>query len=243
MAVLVLAALTAIVLVSGSADRRREFLERLPLTLPVLAACALVALSFGHFPPAFAAAPGTLLAVTMPALVGVLASSRWPPLVRAGLALGVAASAGIYFVASGLSGALLGSSVWPAVLQEVAGHPLLGIGIGQLEPALLATNQGLGSGLTARSEYLQTAAEAGLVGLAGLLLLIVVAALAGIRSPGPARWALLGAVAVLILVMTVQSVMSAAPGIAASLALFGLALGDFTVRNSEPGGGSRLFSA
>jgi O-antigen ligase len=129
------------------------------------------------------------------------------------------------------------------VLQEVAGHPLLGIGIGQLEPALLATNQGLGSGLTARSEYLQTAAEAGLVGLAGLLLLIVVAALAGIRSPGPARWALLGAVAVLILVMTVQSVMSAAPGIAASLALFGLALGDFTVRNSEPGGGSRLFSA
>jgi hypothetical protein len=243
MAVLVLAALTAIVLVSGSADRRREFLERLPLTLPVLAACALVALSFGHFPPAFAAAPGTLLAVTMPALVGVLASSRWPPLVRAGLALGVAASAGIYFVASGLSGALLGSSVWPAVLQEVAGHPLLGIGIGQLEPALLATNQGLGSGLTARSEYLQTAAEAGLVGLAGLLLLIVVAALAGIRRPGPARWALLGAVAVLILVMTVQSVMSAAPGIAASLALFGLALGDFTVRNSEPGGGSRLFSA
>jgi hypothetical protein len=54
---------------------------------------------------------------------------------------------------------------------------------------------------------------------------------------------LLGAVAVLILVMTVQSVMSAAPGIAASLALFGLALGDFTVRDSEPGGGSRLFSA
>jgi O-Antigen ligase len=65
--------------------------------------------------------------------------------------------------------------LWSTTLNVAAGHPL-GLGTGTLATALLGLDAGVGPGLSARNEFLQAAAEWGLPGLAGLVLLIGVAA-------------------------------------------------------------------
>jgi hypothetical protein len=65
--------------------------------------------------------------------------------------------------------------LWASTFKIAIQHPL-GTGNGELPSALNALGAGFGPGLTARSEFLQAAAEWGLPGLAGLALLIVAAA-------------------------------------------------------------------
>jgi O-antigen ligase len=236
MAVLVMAVTSAMVVVSASPERRRELLHRLPLILAVLIVCVLLASASGRSRPIFASTPGTLLVATLPALAAMFGSWRWRPLLGAGLGLALSAAVALYTMASAFSGGVVASSLWPAVLRVAAAHPVFGVGIGHLATALREGDPGLGPGLTAHNEFLQAAAEAGLVGLAGLLMLIAAAAVAALRRAGQERRALVGAVAILVLMMTVQSVLTTAPGIVGSLTLLGLALGGAPTRSAVPGG-------
>jgi O-antigen ligase len=224
------------VVVSASPKRRRELLHRLPLILAVLIVCVLLASASGRSRPIFASTPGTLLVATLPALAAMFGSWRWRPLLGAGLGLALSAAVALYTMASAFSGGVVASSLWPAVLRVAAAHPVFGVGIGHLATALREGDPGLGPGLTAHNEFLQAAAEAGLVGLAGLLMLIAAAAVAALRRAGQERRALVGAVAILVLMMTVQSVLTTAPGIVGSLTLLGLALGGAPTRSAVPGG-------
>ena len=68
------------------------------------------------------------------------------------------------------------SQLWSASLRIASENPLRGLGDGRLAATLNETGGGFGPGLTARNEYLQAAAEWGLPGLAGLLIVLVGAA-------------------------------------------------------------------
>jgi hypothetical protein len=66
--------------------------------------------------------------------------------------------------------------LWSASLRIASENPLRGLGDGRLAASLNGPDGGFGPGLSARNEYLQAAAEWGLPGLLGLLIVLAGAA-------------------------------------------------------------------
>lgn len=64
-------------------------------------------------------------------------------------------------------------ALWQAALTVAGGHPVFGVGFGEIRPALAAHASGVKPGTTAHSTYLQVLAETGVVGALALVLLLV----------------------------------------------------------------------
>jgi hypothetical protein len=140
---------------------------------------------------------------------------------------------------AGEGGAPLGAAaqastlrLWPAALQVAAAHPLLGTGIGSLDSQL--ENAGFGPGLTARDQFLQTAAEGGLLGLAALVAALAATVLAALRA-GPARGARFAVLAAIVACLTVQAPFT----VPAAAAAIWLALA-WVLLGADPGGRRKL---
>jgi hypothetical protein len=222
---LVLALTAGLVLVLADPGRRRRLLQLLPLTACVLAGAGLIIGLAGRWPPLYAAAPATLLVALLPALVGAMISWQRAR-VAVLLALSVAVTLGMaaLLASSGRAEAGAGRPL-EAMGSIVAAHPLLGVGAGRLPAVLDAAQPGLGAGLTAPNQFVQTAAEAGLLGLAGLIVLVLWAAIRSLAAEGRARPVLLGALGALVLLMAFQPVLVPAAGTVGALILLGLCLG------------------
>ncbi len=130
---------------------------------------------------------GVLVAVL--AAAGVLAIGASPDLRR---------EAGAMFARGGINAGRVG--IYGANLDVVHDHPVLGLGFGRYERAAApyyAAHPTADRRSHAHSDYLQMAAEAGLVGLAAFVLLYLSALRAGWlavrRTRGPAAWAAAGA--------------------------------------------------
>ena len=113
------------------------------------------------------------------------------------------------------------SQLWSASLRIASENPLRGLGDGRLAATLNETGGGFGPGLTARNEYLQAAAEWGLPGLAGLLIVLVGAAWFVRRSGEVLPAALL---LLTVISMAGESVLLEHSGAAATWLVIGLCL-------------------
>jgi hypothetical protein len=110
--------------------------------------------------------------------------------------------------------------IWSATFNIAGNHPL-GIGTANLAAALNGLDAGFGPGLTARDEFLQAAAEWGLPGLVGLVLLV-----------GAAVWRVqrsgyrLGAALLLLIVVSMggESLLAEPAGAVATWVTLGLCL-------------------
>jgi len=130
--------------------------------------------------------------------------------------------------------------LWSATSNIAAQHPL-GIGTGNLATGLNGLGAGFGAGLTARNEFLQAAAEWGLPGLVGLVLLIGAAAWQVRRS----GYRLGAALLLLVLVsMTGESLLVDSAGAVATWVTLALCLtvagtGAASLSISPPSGGEK----
>jgi hypothetical protein len=111
--------------------------------------------------------------------------------------------------------------VWWAALQVAARHPL-GLGSASLANELPGSGAGLGPGLSARDEFLQAAAEWGVGGLAGLLVVIVAAAWLAVKAKDRLAIALL---VLAVVSMAGESLLLDAGGAASVWLALGLCLG------------------
>jgi len=110
--------------------------------------------------------------------------------------------------------------IWGETLKIAARNPL-GLGLTGLSAALNASSGAFGPGLSARDEFLQAASEWGIAGLAGLLLLLGVAAWFARRSGDDLALAL---ILLTVVAMAGESLLLDPAGAAGTWAVVGLCL-------------------
>lgn len=129
-------------------------------------------------------------------------------------------------------------TIWRESIRIASQNPLHGLGSGQLAAALNTSGAGLGPGLSARSQYVQIAAEWGIPGLAGLLLMLGGAVFFAWRRGDRLATAL---VVLTVVSMIGESLLLDRAGAAATWMAVGLCLAN-TPRGQIFGGGNNVGS-